>query len=74
MPLSVTTVAVVGAGVALPFTPAARALGFAPLPLTFFLFLVVVVVTYLAIVEVVKERVMHRLLATSHARPRSALI
>ena len=42
----------------LPYTPIARPLALAPLPAGFFLYLVGVVVTYLAIVEIVKRRVM----------------
>jgi Mg2+-importing ATPase len=62
LPLLVTTLLVVGIGVALPYSPAARALGFAPLPLAYGFFLVAVVTTYLSIVEIVKRRVMRRLL------------
>jgi Mg2+-importing ATPase len=65
LPLTMTTLAVVAIGAALPYTPAARPLGLAPLPAGFFLFLVAAIGTYLAIVEVVKERVMTRLLAAS---------
>ena len=46
--------AVVGA--ILPFTAAAHVLGFATLPLAFFLILVAMVLAYLALVEVVKGR------------------
>jgi Mg2+-importing ATPase len=46
----------------LPYTPIADALGLAPLPGRYFVFLGAVVITYLAIVEVVKQRVMRRLL------------
>jgi Mg2+-importing ATPase len=62
VPLIVSTLAVVAIGAALPQTRVAGALGFAPLPPAYFAFLVVVVGTYLAIVEIVKRRVMHRLL------------
>ena len=58
--LALTTVAIVLAGVALPFSPLAGVLGFAPLPATFFGFLAAVVVTYLLLVEVVKRRLMER--------------
>ncbi len=44
--------AVVGATV--PFTPVAHILGFSPLPAEFFLILVAMIVTYLALVECVK--------------------
>jgi Mg2+-importing ATPase len=52
----------------LPYTSAAGALGFAPLPPAYFVFLVVVVGTYLVIVEIVKRRVMQRLLSATSAR------
>ena len=46
----------------LPYTPAANPLGLEPLPPSYFLFLVLAVGTYLVLVELVKERVMRRLL------------
>jgi Mg2+-importing ATPase len=61
-PLAVTTVLVVLIGVVVPFTPLAATLGFVPLPATYFVFLGGVTVTYLALVEVVKRRLMRRLL------------
>ena len=57
-PLTITTLLVVGIGVALPFTPAGRLLGFTPLPLSYFLFLVPATGTYLLLVELVKRRLM----------------
>jgi Mg2+-importing ATPase len=59
--LAATTVGVVLAGTLLPFTPLATALGFVPLPATFFVFLAVATLTYLALVEAVKRRVLRRL-------------
>ncbi len=59
--LAVTTVAVVAIGILLPFTPLAVPLGFTPLPWGFFAFLGGATVTYLALVEVVKRRLMGRL-------------
>jgi hypothetical protein len=53
---------VVAIGAALPQTRAAGALGFAPLPPPYFAFLLGVVGSYLVIVEIVKRRVMQRLL------------
>jgi P-type Mg2+ transporter len=41
-------------GAILPFTPVAHLLGFAPLPLEFFLILVALIAAYLLLVEVVK--------------------
>ncbi len=60
-PLIATTLAVVAIGAALPLSPLAGQLGFAALPGGYLAFLAIVVVTYLAIVEIVKHRVMRRL-------------
>jgi Mg2+-importing ATPase len=60
--LTLTTILVVVIGMLLPYTPLRTPLGLAPLPAAFFLYLGVVVATYLAIVEVVKRRVMARAL------------
>jgi len=49
-------------GALLPFSPLAGALGFTPLPAAYFVFLLVATGTYLALVEVVKRRLMRRLL------------
>jgi Mg2+-importing ATPase len=62
LPLTVTTLLVVAIGSVLPYTPAATPLGLEALPPGYFLFLVLAVGTYLVIVELVKERVMRRLL------------
>ena len=59
-PLTMTTLGVVAIGVALPFTPLARLLGFVPLPPLFFAFLAAVTATYLVIVELVKRRLFRR--------------
>jgi len=56
-------------GVILPFTPLAATLGFVPLPGAYFVFLGVVTLTYLALVEVVKRRLMRRLLGVGPATP-----
>jgi Mg2+-importing ATPase len=48
------TCAVVGA--VLPFTPLAHLLGFTALPLSFFLILIGMIVTYLVLVEIAKSR------------------
>ena len=60
--LTVTTVAVVMTGIVLPFTSLGRMLGFTPLPWVFFLFLGGVTSTYLLLVELVKRKLMRRLL------------
>ena len=61
--LAMTTIAVVVIGVLLPFSPLAGPLGFVPLPAGFFVFLGAATVTYLGLVELVKRRVMARLVA-----------
>jgi Mg2+-importing ATPase len=60
-PLTVTTLLVVGAGMLLPFTPLGRLLGFTPLPLSYFVFLVAATGTYLLLVELVKRRLMRKM-------------
>jgi Mg2+-importing ATPase len=65
--LTATTLAVVLIGLVLPFTPLATPLGFVPLPASFLVFLAVATLTYLALVEAVKRRVLNhdRRLATT---------
>jgi len=58
--LTATTLAVVVAGVALPFTPLAQPLGFTPLPIRYFLFLGAATVAYLLLVEVAKRHLLRR--------------
>jgi Mg2+-importing ATPase len=60
--LTVTTITVVMAGIVIPFTSLGNILGFVPLPFAFFLFLGGVSCTYLLLVELVKRRLMRRLL------------
>jgi P-type Mg2+ transporter len=60
--LTSTTIAVVMAGIVIPFTSLGKLLGFTPLPLAFFLFLAGATATYLLLVEIVKRRLMRRLL------------
>jgi len=69
LPLAVTTVLVVLIGVILPFTPLAATLGFVPLPSAYFVFLGGVTMTYLVLVELVKRRLMRKLLGTGPAAP-----
>jgi Mg2+-importing ATPase len=59
-PLLFTTVACVLIAMALPYSPLAGVLGFQALPLRFFLALVVMVVTYLAVVEAGKGQFFRR--------------
>ncbi len=63
VPLATTTVLIVCIGLVLPFTALAEPLGFVPLPLGYFLFLAGATVTYLVLVEVVKRRLIRRLVA-----------
>ena len=53
--LVATTLAVVAAGTALPFTPLGARLGFVPLPGLFFAILASMVIVYLALVQVAKR-------------------
>lgn len=59
VPLTLTVLGVVTAGLLIPYSPAARLLGFTPLPAPFFLFLAVATVTYLGMVEIAKRRLFH---------------
>jgi Mg2+-importing ATPase len=67
-PMVITTIAVVIFGGVLPFLSLGSALGFDPLPPVYFIFLTIVVGTYLCIVEVVKHRVIGNLFASRHRR------
>jgi Mg2+-importing ATPase len=58
--LAISISGVIVLGVSLPFLPVATLLGFTPLPARFFLLLIVLTVTYLAVVERVKVRVVRR--------------
>jgi Mg2+-importing ATPase len=60
--LTITTIAIVLFGTLLPYTPLGPLIGFTPLPITFLLFIVVTASTYLLLVEVVKRRLMRRLM------------
>jgi Mg2+-importing ATPase len=59
--LALTVVLTTAVGIVLPFSPLAPELGFVPLPPRFFAFLVVATVTYLALVEVLKPRLMKKI-------------
>lgn len=54
--LTVNTLALVAVGFALPWSPLAGLLGFTPLPLPYFFFLAISIVTYLCLVELAKRR------------------
>jgi P-type Mg2+ transporter len=61
LPLTITSLTAVVVGIVLPFSPLATLLGFVPLPGWYFVFLVLVVGTYLLLVEFVKRRLMAQL-------------
>jgi P-type Mg2+ transporter len=58
--LATTVMVVVVLGAVLPATPIAGVLGFVPLPLTYFVFVAVATVLYLALVEIVKLALVKR--------------
>jgi Mg2+-importing ATPase len=58
--LTATTLAIVVAGVALPFSSLAQSLGFTPLPLRYFLFLGAATVVYLLLVGAAKRHLLRR--------------
>jgi Mg2+-importing ATPase len=59
--LTLTTIAIVIFATLLPYTGLGALIGFTPLPLVFLLFIAVATGTYLLLVEVVKRRLMRRL-------------
>ena len=59
--LMVTTLLIVGIGVALPATPMATLLGFTRLPVSYFAFLIPATLTYLVLVDVAKRQLARRL-------------
>jgi P-type Mg2+ transporter len=59
-PLVITTLVIVLIGALLPFTPLAPVLGFTPLPVGYFLFLVLATATYLVLVDIGKRMLMRR--------------
>ena len=59
--LAITVSAIVAVGILLPFTPMVGWFGFVALPLGYFAFLVAAVAVHLALVEVVKRKLMARL-------------
>ena len=59
-PLAITVLTVVTVGLLLPCSPLGAALGFTPLPLNFFAFLLFVTLSYLALVELAKQRLFRR--------------
>jgi Mg2+-importing ATPase len=53
--LTMTTIAIMGVGAWLPFSPVARILGFEPLPWQFWPFLVATLLCYVALTQVIKS-------------------
>lgn len=62
LPLTLTTIFVVLFGTVLPFTSLGALIGFTPLPVGFLFFIAVATGTYLILVEIVKRRLMRRLI------------
>jgi Mg2+-importing ATPase len=58
--LTITTLAITGIGVSLPWTPLAGRLGFTPLPVAYVMFLLAASAAYLALVEAAKQRLVGR--------------
>jgi len=68
-PLTLSIIAAVALGIAIPYLPIARTLGFTPLPGRFFVMLTVLTAAYLLLVQAVKARVMGRWLAARDPSP-----
>jgi Mg2+-importing ATPase len=66
--LTITTLAVVVAGVLLPFSPLAPWLGFTRLSVSYFLFLVPTTLVYLGLVEIAKRRLLRHLAPAAASR------
>jgi len=72
LPLTVTTLAVVAAGLVLPISPLAKLFGFTPLPLTFYGFLVVASLTYLMLVALIRGWMVRQRRSRAGAAPSPA--
>ncbi len=59
-PLTITTLAIVAAGILLPYSPLAGPFGFVPLPRTYFAFLASATIVYLVLVEFGKRVLLGR--------------
>ena len=68
-PLTASVLAVVAAGAILPATPLARLLGFVPLPATYFAFVALATIAYLALVEGAKRALLRRVYAGEQRFP-----
>ena len=62
-PLAITTVLITLVGIVLPFSRLAAALGFLPLPGSYFVFLTISTLTYLLLVEFAKRKLFARAMA-----------
>lgn len=69
VPMLITPVTCAVVGAILPFSPVARLLGFATLPLTFFLILLGMIGTYLVLIEFAKSRFYRAELHPQRTRP-----
>lgn len=65
LPLAAMVLIVVMIGILLPFSPVAQFWGFVPLPATYFIFLLTATLFYLALVEMIKRRLMWQWLERS---------
>jgi len=67
-PLTITTLAIVAAGILLPYSPLAGPFGFVPLPAAYFAFLATATIVYLVLVEFGKRILLGRTAGTSTER------
>jgi Mg2+-importing ATPase len=58
--LTMTTIAIMGVGAWLPFSPLARYLGFVPLPWQFWPFLLLTLICYVGLTQVIKSWMVHK--------------
>jgi Mg2+-importing ATPase len=69
LPLALTAIAAVAVGIALPYSPLAHTLGFAPLPASYFAFLGATTLAYLLLVELAKRLLLGVARDKGHALP-----
>jgi Mg2+-importing ATPase len=60
LPLTLTTLAVMGAAIALPFSPLAGYLGFVPLPASFWGWMAATLIGYVILTHAMKTYFVHR--------------
>jgi Mg2+-importing ATPase len=60
LPLTITGIVICAVGVALPFLPIGAWFGFVPLPPIYWVFLVVILIAYMALTQFVKTRLIRR--------------